>query len=67
MKENKKRYFVNINNLGHSITLDLRKIVAISHPNKGDKYFCVYFNNGMWKVSISEHDSLFQSWMALFE
>ncbi len=54
---------ISISYQGRAVTVDLRKIVAINHPKVNDKYFCVYFDNMIWKVAVSEHDSLYKSWM----
>lgn len=64
MKEKyENRFKITIFYQCHSITVDLRKIVAINHPNASDKYFCVYFDNAIWKVAVSEHDRLYKAWM----
>lgn len=66
MKEKYKNQFkITISYQGHAITVDLRKIVAINHPKVNDKYFCVYFDNMVWKVAVSEHDSLYKAWMTV--
>lgn len=56
---------ISISYQGRAVTVDLRKIVAINHPNGNDKFFCVYFDNVIWKVSVSEHDRLYKAWMNL--
>ena len=64
MKEKYENKFkIIISYQGREITVDLRKIVAINHPNENDKYFCVYFDNSIWKVAVSEHDRLYKAWM----
>lgn len=45
-------------------TVDVREIVAMNHPNDGDKFFRVYFNNAVWQVDAKEHDKLYKAWMA---
>lgn len=51
---------------GHSVTVDLRKIVAINHPNDGDKFFRVYFGGDMvWNVGLDQHDRLYKAWQKL--
>lgn len=54
-----------INYRGRSTTVDLRRIVAINHPDARDKYFCVFFENAIWKVPTSEHDKLYRAWIAI--
>lgn len=59
----KNKFKITISYQGRATSVDLRKIVAISHTNEKDKYFCVYFANIIWKVSVSEHDRLYKAWM----
>lgn len=47
----------------HDVSIDLRRIVAINHPNAKDGYFCVFFDGFVWKVSVSEHDRLYSAWL----
>lgn len=52
---------------GRSTTVDLRRIVAINHPDMKDMYFCVFFESAIWKVPVSEHDKLYKAWMGIKE
>ena len=64
-KNYENQFKVTISYQGHAITVDLRRIVAINHPNEGDKFFRVYFENAIWNVSIDQHDKLYEAWMEI--
>lgn len=63
MEKGENNFKINLGYQGHVVTVDLRSIVAINHPNDCDKYFCVYFDNMIWKVSIDQHDRLYKLWL----
>ena len=63
MKEYKNDYKITITYLGHAITVDLRKIIAINHPNDNDSYFCIHFDRAVWKVPADQHDRIYRAWM----
>ena len=65
MEKVKSEHKIAFGYQGHSITVDLRRIIAINHPNVGDKFFRVYFENSTWNVSIDQHDRLYKAWMCV--
>lgn len=64
MKEKfENQYKFTFSYQGHTVTIDLRRIVAINHPNENDTFFRVYFENAIWNVGIDQHDKLYKAWM----
>ena len=63
MEKYRNEYKFPIEYLGRTVTVDLRRIVAIGHPTAKDKYFCVFFENAIWKVGVDQHDRLYRAWM----
>ena len=52
----------DVNYQGHVTSVDLRKIVAISKPINGDRYFKVFFDNAIWTVSPEQYAALHHAW-----
>lgn len=65
MDKIKNEYKVTFSYQGHTVTVDLRRIVAINHPNECDKFFRVYFENAIWNVATDQHDRLYKAWMGV--
>ncbi len=59
--KNDNKIVVNYQN--RLTTIDLREIVAMNHPNKGDKFFRVYFENAVWQIAADQHERLYKAWM----
>jgi hypothetical protein len=58
-----KQFKVELVYCGLKTTLDLRRVVAISHPKSGK--FVIYFENAIWSVDEKEFDSVYKAWMAV--
>lgn len=56
-----KQFKVELVYCGLKTTLDLRRVVAISHPKSGK--FLIYFENAIWSVDEKEYDSVYKAWM----
>jgi len=45
------------------VTVDLRSIIAISHPKEGDDFFRVYFSGSpTWNVCVDQFERLYSAW-----
>ncbi len=64
MEKYKNENKIVINYQKRLTTVDVREIVAMNHPNEGDKFFRVYFENAVWQVSSDQHDRLYKAWMS---
>ena len=58
-----KQYKVDLVYLGLKTTLDLRRVVAMSHP-KGGK-FVIYFENAIWTVEENQFENIYNAWLAI--
>ena len=58
-----KQYKIDLVYMGMKTTLDLRRVVAISHPKNGK--FVIYFENAIWTIEENQFKSVYDAWMAV--
>ena len=56
-----KKYKVEFSYHGGVVTLDLRRVVAVTKPSKGT--FLIYFESVIWVVNESEFETVYNAWM----
>jgi hypothetical protein len=58
-----KKYKIEFDYMGIKTTVDLCRVVAVSHPKSGK--FLIYFENAVWSVNESEFENVYNAWMAI--
>ena len=56
-----KKYKVEFSYHERMVTLDLRRVVAVTKPSDGT--FLIYFESALWGVNESEFETVYNAWM----
>lgn len=65
MNKQENKFKIKIAYQSHTVTVDLRRIVAISKPREDDKFFKVFFENAIWAMSPDQYERLYNAWMTV--